>query len=328
MRSKLESFRGIKENVKVIDKDETNPIDEELKVEDIDCIEEEEERDEIPIRINLKPARRGRPKLTKKEPTLVCDLCEKTFVATKRGTKIHSHKFLVHDIRNCDKCGRAFDDVKKFIAHIGEHWRPKVKLKCEYCGKGLVNKIVLRKHIAAKHTEKNDYCNICDKMVVSLSEHQEQKHNVANLKQCHMCGHTTSAIGIVNHLRRVHKAYVKTNCPNCGKQVRDLNLSRHIKNTQCDRPKEERHLEKFKCNQCEKSFVHQKGLRQHIKEIHNQEKNFKCEQCDYCTYLKSNLYMHVKRVHEKRALHVPCPHCGEQVVNVEYHVKIFHKDII
>ena len=57
MRSKLGSFRGIKENVKVIDKDETNPIDEELKVEDIDCIEEEEERDEIPIRINLKPAR-------------------------------------------------------------------------------------------------------------------------------------------------------------------------------------------------------------------------------------------------------------------------------
>ena len=130
------------------------------------------------------------------------------------------------------------------------------------------------------------------------------------------------------HMQSRHKEHVMVNCPYCGKQVRDLNLTTHIRTKQCDRPEEERTLVRFQCDQCEKTFTHKKGLRDHIKNVHNQEKNFKCELCDYKSFSKANVYLHVKRVHEKRALYVPCPHCDEQVINVEYHIKIVHKEVL
>ena len=303
----------------------------------VDCKQEEDESNVNTICIIPKPVRRGRPKSKNKDHTIMknttfCDICEKAFVDTKWGAKIARHKFLEHDIRNCAKCGKICDDVTKFLAHIGSHCPllPKVKLKCEYCGQELANKIRLREHIKAKHTERKEHCDICDEMVVSLSEHNDQKHslNPSNLVTCHLCGHTSSKIGMYSHLMRQHKEFVKINCPHCGKQVRDINLSHHIKRTQCDRPAEERHFKKFVCNLCEKTYQTEGKLQRHIKDIHNQERNFECDQCEYKTYMKSNLYMHVKRVHEKRALHVSCPHCDEQVINVDYHVKTYHKDII
>ena len=258
--------------------------------------------------------------------TFFCDICEQMITARVGIRKIHSHKFLVHDKRSCDVCGKCFEDITKFNKHVYETCQRKKRFRCEICGRELANKIRLREHIKSKHTEKNEHCDICDQMVVSLTEHKEEKHSSLNLKQCHLCGFTGRAPLLWNHVRRMHKEFVKVSCPNCGKQVRNLGLRHHVKNTQCDRPVEER--AKFKCNMCEKTFVSKKGLRDHVLYIHNQENPYKCEQCEYQTYNKSNLRMHVKRVHEKRPLYDTCPHCDKQVVNLDYHTKIYHRDLL
>ena len=256
-----------------------------------------------------------------------CDICDKMIVL-KKGSKIIRHKFLDHDITNCDKCGRGFDDVTKFISHINKLCPrlPKVKLKCEFCGRELVNKEVLLNHIKTKHTPKEP-CELCNKMVVNLSEHKEKEHNSDNLKQCHMCEYTSYDQANLNwHLKIQHKEFVLVPCPNCGKQIRDVYLRAHIRNAQCDLPEEERVKQRFKCDQCEKTFKKSIGLRTHIKAIHNNEKGFKCEHCEYRSYTKANVYMHSKRVHEKRELYVQCQYCDKKVINIEFHVKTFHKN--
>ena len=258
---------------------------------------------------------------------IYCDICDKT-IDTRKGATINRHKFLEHDIKNCDKCGKGFDDVTKFINHINNHCPllPKVKLKCEYCGKELVNKEVLRHHIKMKHTPK-EQCDLCNKLVANLAEHKQKEHNPDNLKQCHMCEYTSYEKANLNwHLKIQHKEFVLVPCPHCGKQIRDVYLKAHIKKAQCDVPEEERVIQRFKCDQCEKTFAHSAGLKKHIKGIHNNEKNHKCEYCDYRSYTKANVYMHSKRVHEKRDFHVQCQYCDKKVINIEFHVKTFHKN--
>lgn len=258
---------------------------------------------------------------------IFCDICDKMIVM-KKGSKIIRHKFLEHNKKNCDKCGRGFDDFRKFISHINYICPrlPKVKLKCEYCGRELVNKETLQHHIKTKHTPKEP-CELCNKMVVNLSEHKEKEHNPDNLKQCHMCEYTSYDQANLNwHLKIQHKEFVLVPCPNCGKQVRDVYLRAHIRNAQCDLPEEERVKQRFKCDQCEKTFKKSCGLQVHIKAIHNNEKGFKCEHCEYRSYTKANVYMHSKRVHEKRELYVQCQHCDKKVINIEFHVKTFHKN--
>ena len=253
-----------------------------------------------------------------------CEICDK-MIPSHKGSKINRHKFTVHNIRNCDKCGKIFDDFLKFHAHRLTHL-PKVKLKCEHCGKGFSNKVNLQYHINCKHVPKG-YCEICDKMVPNLSEHKDRNHNPDNVKQCHLCAFTTNTIpNLHHHLQTQHKEVVIVPCPYCGKQIRDMFLKAHIKRVQCNLPEEERSLQRFQCDQCDKTFVTSKGLRQHIKTIHNNQKEFKCDHCDYRSSSKANVYMHSKRVHEKRDLYVQCQYCDKKVINVEFHVKTFHKN--
>ena len=345
-------------------KEESDPNPKEVEERGFGLTEESAENfeDEKPVCINIKsnflskdissevrPVRgRGKPrgpykKSKKVDPgvntptsglngSIYCDICEKTIIVKKRTT-LTLHKFKVHDIKNCDKCGKLYNKFSNFASHVTRYCPclPKVKVKCGFCGRGLASKFRLKEHIKAKHSER-ELCDICDKMVVNLSEHKEQEHNpnhIKSIKQCHLCGFTSSLkTSMYRHMQSRHKEHVMVNCPYCGKQVRDLNLTTHIRTKQCDRPEEERTLVRFQCDQCEKTFTHKKGLRDHIKNVHNQEKNFKCELCDYKSFIKANVYLHVKRVHEKRALYVPCPHCDEQVINVEYHIKIVHKEVL
>ena len=338
IRSKLEALSentpedwNVDNNVNVDDlKPETSKVD---------CSYESKEHYEDAVRINfIKKVKSSKMQVPKniavkrnksdneenEKVSFYCEICDK-MILSKKGSKINRHKFSVHNIRNCDKCGKNFEDFPKFNAHRLTHLT-KVKLKCEYCGKSFVNKKVLRYHINCRHVPK-EHCKVCDKMVPNLSEHNDRDHNPDNLKQCHLCAFTTNTqANLQHHLKIQHKEYVIVPCQYCGKQIRDMYLKAHIKNTQCNLPQEERSLQRFQCDQCDKTFVHSKGLKHHIKTIHNNEKDYKCEHCDYRSYAKANVYMHSKRVHEKRDLYVQCQYCDKKVVNVEFHVKTFHKN--
>ena len=53
---------------------------------------------------------------------------------------------------------------------------------------------------------------------------------------------------------------------------------------------------KFPCNNCEKSFSFQPGLRRHIKSIHDGVR-YPCNECEYKATTGDNLKRHLQRSH-------------------------------
>ena len=63
----------------------------------------------------------------------------------------------------------------------------------------------------------------------------------------------------------------------------------------------------FRCGQCQKSFVDEKGLKRHLLR-HIGFKPFRCSQCDYAAVDQSNLSQHMRKHAEKS---FQCSQCGK-----------------
>jgi hypothetical protein len=81
----------------------------------------------------------------------------------------------------------------------------------------------------------------------------------------------------------------------------------------------------FKCDICQKSFIHSSGLKVH-QHIHTGAKPFTCELCDKNFNRPAHLKTHVRAVHEKLKPHT-CNECeltfGHKI-NLQTHIKAVH----
>ena len=81
---------------------------------------------------------------------------------------------------------------------------------------------------------------------------------------------------------------------------------------------------KFKCGVCNKYFGNTKNLRVHISEIHEGKRGqFPCDICHKVFPRKRNMERHKNALHLKN--HPVCPLCQKAVVNIDVHVKRFHR---
>merc|ERR1719318_1999652 len=119
---------------------------------------------------------------------------------------------------------------------------------------------------------------------------------------------------------------VKTQCPECGKYLANLNehmklVHWKIKNHACSEVgKVHSETKTTQCPHCDKFLA---NIKEHIKAVHMKEKNYFCNLCEYKTLFKSDLLKHVELVHRK--LKKSCPECGKQVANLHEHIRIVHK---
>ena len=84
---------------------------------------------------------------------------------------------------------------------------------------------------------------------------------------------------------------------------------------------------KFMCGVCNKSFGNTKNLRVHISEIHEGNRGqFPCDfpGCDKVFPRKRNMERHKNAIHLKN--NPQCHLCHKTVVNIDMHIKRFHKD--
>jgi len=83
-------------------------------------------------------------------------------------------------------------------------------------------------------------------------------------------------------------------------------------------------VKQFMCGVCNKYFGNQKNLRVHISEIHEGKRGqFPCDICNKVFPRKRNMERHKNALHLKN--HPQCYLCHKSVVNLEMHIKRFHK---
>lgn len=198
----------------------------------------------------------------------------------------------------CDSCGKIFDTLRKFKAHIENHRKKKNRarenelMQCDICQQVHKGSSSFLRHIR-KHflTFK---CQFCDREYNSQSQRSAHEHFHRNEEHlCAVCGKSFRVRKKLHqHVREKHgDPNIRYQCPLCPLEfTKKHNLKRHSKTHTATRS--------FKCNQCPKKFFSAKTLKQHVI-LHSGMKRFPCKFCGVRFSQSAGRRGHEKRVHEK-----------------------------
>lgn len=200
----------------------------------------------------------------------------------------------------------------------------KKKYKCGECDKAFTRPEQLRKHYRTLHPssmepmpleERKFKCLDCDK---AFYRHDHLKrhmsiHTGEKPFACEFCGlQFRRKDGYNIHLRK-HEEKRPFECEKCKKGfLRKDSLKEHQQKG-CERQKTAEKL--FGCYLCEKKFVSQKSLLNHIKQ--HSEKRFECTFCKAMFSYKSDLGEHIKSKHSDERPFL-CSECGARFSRNDY----------
>lgn len=91
--------------------------------------------------------------LGKQKKTHVCLFCGKIY-NRKYGLKIHLRTHTGYKPLKCKVCSRPFSDPSNLNKHVRLHSQGDTPYRCPYCGKILVRKRDLDRHIMSRHSGK------------------------------------------------------------------------------------------------------------------------------------------------------------------------------
>ena len=232
-----------------------------------------------------------------------CQFCNKLF--STRGNK-EDHENYVH---KKDPIGKSAHSCK--LADPG-------------CEKVFSNKTSLRYHQLRAHA-KAIRCEKCSKEFTDFKEFVKHRRSergnseIPVVVKCSICKISISSQNLKRHMRVVHEKPTKNplkepaemhHCPNplCSQKFKRLeNMQRHVKDFHSFT-----NQEKWKCDQCEKSFTLERNLKLHIEHVHANfpfYSTFNCHQCEKSFKLKGNLTRHQKEQHSD--IKFSCPSCGK-----------------
>ena len=232
-------------------------------------------------------------------------LCE-----SKQDLSVHIRSR--HQLKDgiCDICGKEFKKAKSLENHINSVHSTQ---KCEICGKSF-KPPAFRYH--RKICQPSYSCKDCDYKTSIKQEYDKHRrnHNVKVKKsfKCVLCTYSSGRItDLKRHMRQKHTEKLKCDSDGCDKEfAHEESLERH----------KEIHSPKLACHLCDKKFVRQSYLDQHILKYHCRntietssgfmllhrtekvirKKNcFYCPKCDYKSNVKGNLKQHIHRMHNK-----------------------------
>ena len=121
------------------------------------------------------------------------------------------------------------------------------------------------------------------------------QHYKQGLKQCDFCNKQfTQSASLKRHISSFHENTL-VNCTICEKKLFKSSLEYHIRHVHNDEENEKA----SKCTLCEKTFCSQFALKEHIRLVHNIERNMECIKCDKKFGQRGTLNYHIRSVHGK-----------------------------
>ena len=291
----------------------------------------------------------------KHDVSLTCSTCNKTspdvYSAISHQSQVHGKKL------KCRKCGKEFNNYRRFRSHWHIHEDLAETFRCEICQRTYHDHIQFKRHLQVTHGEKKVKCDQCDYQTTTahlLKCHKNRIHlGEADKRICDHCGITfKSPFTLDFHVRKVHnigkpvikrvrprdpEKLKKTKCyfPNCD----SFNYFEHVKHMRekhcaseicesCDvkfrniheslHHQAKVHNNPMVCSECRREFTNYHAFRTHWNEHEGVSKSIVCETCGKTFYKKWELNQHITRMHgEKRFKCDQCDPC----------IEMFHRNL-
>ena len=172
------------------------------------------------------------------------------------------------------------------MSRAGEYWTHScsTSFPCEECGKVYHNKNSLGVHRHREHRQSGQKntgttsfsCEECGKICHnknSLYIHRHRHKKAGQKYTCDECGKQFDLEDSFKKHLRVHQPM--TQCPQCGKMVRNIRQHISISHTEDDQ-------KRVQCQDCGKGFARKDYLDKHIMNVHLKLRPHKCryEGCD------------------------------------------------
>ena len=172
------------------------------------------------------------------DPSFICDTCGKTF-KTKQSMKQH--------IRNCHEADKEYP--------------------CEECNENFTGK---RKWLNHKHVHQNIKCTVCNLQLPKNSRSTQKCKSKEYL--CSTCGFKALQKSNLNKHIETHSREPKPKkqheCVHCKQKFQQIgHLKTHLKTHTTVKLSAE-----HKCEQCNKTFAHNKTLKVHVQQQQERKK--------------------------------------------------------
>uniref|UniRef100_A0A8D8I8I6 Zinc finger protein 26 n=1 Tax=Culex pipiens TaxID=7175 RepID=A0A8D8I8I6_CULPI len=226
---------------------------------------------------------------TSTDAAMTCNICGANFVGQSRfGRHMRSHEATAHVVdffqfHICCDCKKVFLRQDEYLLHLkssGHVDSPAVDTATSYvCG-------ICPLELAGK----------LDDMKLHILIHQEV--HSCPLRGCGCEYASLARLGV--HIRQKHVEHDSLRCQHCGMDSFDstADLQQHLR-LKCTG-------KKFPCNHCDKKFLTQRSLANHLKTI---EKRFRCDQCGKSFAQQGELKLHQRFHNGERPYQ--CTVCGK-----------------
>ncbi|XP_030033833.2 zinc finger protein 16 isoform X3 [Manduca sexta] len=239
---------------------------------------------------------------------------------------------------SCKVCLESINDLETLFEHlIAEHktrfdksvgdYMQEFKLieenfACPYCGEVYRYFGLLLRHVSGTHTDNKFICTYCGKSFrtnPNLRAHVFSWHNSMARHKCDYCGLVfTTNNNLKVHLGRAHGSKV-VQCTECEEKfTTHYWMRRHMLNA---------HGSGHKCSYCDKSYLKNSAMVNHVRRFHLKEKNVECSVCSERFFDAQRLKIHMVKHVGERNFH--CDVCGKKFLwkkNLRGHMSSHNKN--
>lgn len=244
-----------------------------------------------------------------------CSICGKEF---NRSSYLSVHKRIHEDVRpfKCTTCGHAFITAGALSFHMKKHNNTMPQCPCQYCGKVFDRSGALVEHVRLHTGEKPFDCDICSQNFRTKRHLRQHKASHLTLKEypCDTCGmNFERSSEVISHKRKVHS--------DIGDEIFAFGNTKSLKTSDVAQKAT------INCYLCDKAFVSQANLNQHIQNHSLYPDSFECDICGSKIKKKKDLLDHMKHTHS--GIKYPCNICAKQFSRSSYlivHMRMHNED--